>query len=806
MSFSDHRRPGWIGALLVAALLCSCGPDPCERAARSPDPASAAAPGPLDRWPLLQVEDWPTPRGPWQGGGRAWQARVGAAASDYPGTAALIAPPGHPGAQLTLLTPSELAAVDACSRRPEGADDWLGVAVRLQVGGPGACGDREACWTHLEGLLDGGASLVLAEGLGELPPSEASLGPWLGWKTRQRVDLSSTLQQLGAVVPARAEGLLQRAEQAHLVVLDGAAVDLFDRGALRLLDAVVRATGRRPVLRYPFDSAGSSDPGSEERDLVLLGLHLALGGALLVDGPEPLPARLEGARAWLRRHPELVHRTSSTVDLFFDPLQPGGEAPVALGRSLDAGHVPWEVVVRPPGRLRPTTMEFVRVQDAPLAALSDVGIYPDLRALVPREPPHLHLVAAEEDECRPVLDAAVLASGGRVLAVDKDGAVEPSHVRYEAARIDTDLPSTVQIIRTIAPHRGLVVHHLLNRDFDGSGRAVPVASARLVAPARQGLGDRSTCQAAWHLPGEQRSQELPCTVAGDGQVAVQLPSFSTWAVVTTRLLPEDRSARFGEHPIRVVPPGSGWQGTTVPFEVPFLAADLAATLSLPELLHMKNREPLAVESMEHEVEVSPDGASVRLVSEGSGLRLERELSPGVDHVDVTLTLTNTGDEVIEEALALICLATRAGSPFPESGHNGTFIVEGDRVTSLGEVPVDNGDPLYREDRVTGLGGPVLPLTVMRSVDDRYSLGTGFEGSDVVGGNGARGGVCLHARPRFGDIAPGASVTRRGTIYISQDGVDRLAQRWVEQHGGPGTGPEGEPWRPSQEVCAPADPQ
>ena len=794
----------WLSSLLAVLLfvpVSGCGPDPCARAVQPVERAKGVEPGPLDRWPLLDAERWPTPRGAWQGSGRSWQEKVGPSGRDYPGPAALIAPPGHVGAQLTLLTAQELAAVDACARRPEGVDDWLGVAVPFRVGGAGACADLEACWAELDDLFEAGASLVLAEGLGELDPAEAARGPGLAWRTRRRVRRTETLHQLAAALPATSDGLLQRAERAHLVILEGAAVDLFERGELRLLDAVVRATGRRPVLRYPFESSAARPSPSGDRDFVLMGSHLALGGALMVRGPEPLPDGLEAARAWLRRHPELVQRSAASLQLYFDPLQPGGDSLSALARALDAAHVPWEVAVRPDGGLETQTLTLERLDNAPLLALSDVGAWPELAAALPPGAA-VRLVVLDRERCLETLTPAVVAAGGQVVVVDPVGGTEHQDTGYAAARVETDLPPTVHVVRTAAPDRGLITHHLLNHRFDQGGRAVPVPASRLVATARRGLGARATCRAEWHLPGEQRSQELACTILGDGRIAVELPSFSTWAVLTTRLMPEDRSGRFGQASIRIQNFRLPWSGTTVSLEVPFLASDLLTTLSLPEWLHMQGRDPLALESMVHTVDVSPDGSSARLVSEGSGLRLERELRAYEDHVDVVLTLTNLGEETVRDARALVCLATKGGSPFPESGHAGTFFVDGAEVVALGDLPVDSGDPLYREDQLSGLGLDALPLTVMRSIDDRWSLGGAFESSAIVGGNGARGGACLHTLPRFGDLAPGAAVTRRGKVYLTRDGVLRLAQRWTEELGEARGAPvQGAPTDLS-EVCGP----
>jgi hypothetical protein len=424
-----------------------------------------------------------------------------------------------------------------------------------------------------------------------------------------------------------------------------------------------------------------------------------------------------------------------------------------------------------------------RLENAPLLALSDPGAWQELVEVLPQGAVE-RVVIDQGDRRLETLRAAVEAAGGQVVAVDRDGGVERYDSRYALAQIETDLPATVHIVRTAAPQRGLVTHHLFNRQFDEGGGALPVAASRLVAAARSGLGDGATCRADWHLPAEQRSRELPCTVVGDGRLAVELPSFSTWAVLTTRLVPEDRASRFGQEPIRIESLAVPWSGTTVSLDVPFLASDLHTTLSLPEYLRVGNGEGLALESMEHTADVSPDGRSARLVSEGSGLRLERELRAYEDHVDVDLTLTNIGDEFVLDARALVCLATKNASPFPESGHAGTFFVDGEQAIALGELPLDSGDPLYREDPISSLGPRVPPLTVMRSIDDHFSLGCAFQNSDIIGGNGARTGVCLHARPCFGNIAPGAAVTLRGKVYISPDGVLRLAQRWREQLGAP----------------------
>lgn len=773
-------------AVFCALTLTACPdapeppPDPCDLALASVGPERSEPEAPLERWPMLQTDSWATPRGPWQGGGRAWQAKVGGASSDYPGPAALIAPTGHPAAQLTLVDRRELTA-DACALRPDGSDDWLGVAVPLRIGGPGSCSDEETCWAEVETLLDAGASLVLAHP-GAYVSDGPTLLPRLGWRVRRRVAHGGVLHQLAVAVPARREGLLQRAEQAHLVLLDGPALDLFASGELRLQDAVIRATGRRPVLAWPFTSASGARPPGEDVDLVVAGLHLALGGALLVQGPEPLPPRVEAARSWLRTHPELVHRSSSSLQLYFDPQRPGGAELAALGRGLDVAHVPWEVAVRPPGGLAPSTLERERLHNAPLLALSDVGLLPELRDAMPEQGRHLEVAVAATHSCRPALEQAVASAPGQLVAVSGDGALHPESQRFEAARVETDLPTTVQIVRSVAPHRGVTVHHLLDGRVGPDGRATEVPPSTLVAGARPGLGDRATCRATWHLPAEQRSEQLPCEVLDDDRIEVRLPAFRAWAVLSSQLLPEDRGQRFGERAIRIQEPGPTWPGTTVSLEVPFLSSELLTTLSLPEWLRAGGGELVAFETMQHTSEVAPDGSRAVLVSEAPGLRFERELQAGYDRVDLKITVTNLGPDPLPDVAGLICVATTGASPFPESGHGGTWILDGDQTLVLGDLPVDDGDPLYREETLPAVGERVAPLTILRSVDDRYSLGTGYEGSDVVGGNGARGGVCQHARPWFGDVAPGASVSRRGVVWITEDGPPELARRWVQEFG------------------------
>ena len=586
-------------------------------------------------------------------------------------------------------------------------------------------------------------------------------------------------------LPSRlAPGIGARLGDAHAGVIRTGAFLLAERRELMLLNRTVRASGRRVLLGFPFGRA--SEAGSD-RELALLGMHLASGGGLWVEGGARLPDRLERARAALRRRPELVHRSDARVGVLVDPGELEASALVELTGTLEAVRIPWDVVLQPTEAGWPDQHEGERVSAYAALALPRAALLSEeLVGLLAGASSPRWILLRPSDPAAPAARERLDAAGIPHVTVGK-GMSGVVSLPEELGWVITDLPAPVWVGRTKAPHRGLVVHHFVNRARDRRGRSVPVAASTLELPAG-GAGAGGRCEAEWLVPDEDLQQAVPCRVGPHGRFAVDLPAFATWAVLTVRARPFDRSASFGEAPLRLAETTEGWDGGTLQLMVPFWPPGQVLSLSLPE--EFGGGVAHVLEGMDSAVEQwSPRGA--RFVSSSPDLQIIRELRTGLDSVDVTLTLENLGDEPIPEVSAVVCLASDGVTVVPDSGHDTTYFVDQNHtLTLLAGVPTDSGDPLFREHR-----GHSLPLTIVESVDGRWAMASGFEGGRGVGGNGNRAGVCVHSRPFFGVLEPGVPKSLRGTFYVTQDEPAAIVRRWTAAHGEPERYPGGDDrWR------------
>ena len=180
-----------------------------------------------------------------------------------------------------------------------------------------------------------------------------------------------------------------------------------------------------------------------------------------------------------------------------------------------------------------------------------------------------------------------------------------------------------------------------------------------------------------------------------------------------------------------------------------------------------------------------------MIIEAPVLRFSGLVQGRADGVDITLNLTNRSKSTWTDARALVCVAatdSRDPWPFPLSGQERVRAEVDGELRSLGELRSDSGDPNYVE-----LEGASAPVTELSSVDGRLTLALGMDRSDVVGGN-ANAGICLHARPRMGDVLPGQTATVRGRLLLSASTPTELfAMDWAPAPPSPERQPFADPW-------------
>ena len=170
-------------------------------------------------------------------------------------------------------------------------------------------------------------------------------------------------------------------------------------------------------------------------------------------------------------------------------------------------------------------------------------------------------------------------------------------------------------------------------------------------------------------------------------------------------------------------------------------------------------------------DLKKDGSKATLRARNEHIAVEVDIKVGDDFIDVDTRIENLGSRLIERVEAMFCLDPGDLDLFPDSGLDRNYLVRDGKATSLGSERHGSGTPNFSEGTAFD-----LPMTVLESVDSRWSLGHAFEQTQILGANGSGGGVCIHTRPRFGDLAVGSAATRKGRIYLARGSAEELFER------------------------------
>lgn len=193
----------------------------------------------------------------------------------------------------------------------------------------------------------------------------------------------------------------------------------------------------------------------------------------------------------------------------------------------------------------------------------------------------------------------------------------------------------------------------------------------------------------------------------------------------------------------------------------------------------------------------------------TGLAYRAEISGGDRQVNLTLTLTNECERVLQGVLCEGgCLRAPAKS-FRDIGkdHQGqidsavarSHVSVGDRMVGMAKLHrtgttccAYQHDPQgyehHIERKCENMWGrsrdriDTPAILGMVSVDGSKAYVLGYEGS-ASGLANAGSNHCLHSRPEYGDLAPAQSVTRKGHILFGDD-IQVLAAQLREILGGP----------------------
>lgn len=811
----------WTLAPGLAVVLAACGQpaDPGPVASPTPSaplPTAAPSGGGSASWlPAAQGGDprrRGTPVGRFEGHGLAWLEKLGGSPKDYPGPAAVVGPLG--GAVEPTLALAAPAVRDLCT---EQARATLGAAAALDLS---SCGGPD-CVASLEAVFKRGADLALLTGNSAEHRQTAAR---LASSAAEATDRGGPLLHVAVPTPLdlSGEGLWRAALEAELLSWSGDDLSAATPERHLWTNLVARSLGRRGLLHIE-----SKAPASRQRaELARVGLHLATGGATRV-GEDPAPPTA-AALAFGRAHPELFarHRAPAGLLVPVDALISGSSRGATIDQELlgivtlmAAAGFPVEPVLVGDDPLLPVRFQAERLSRLGLILVPASASLPPAvwEQIAEGAQGTAVLVLGDEDpgplpqpsvahwfEARAVGGAGTLASAAQGKAGpaarrwakqldEEDEQLIDTARRSDGAVDGSNLPDRVLSLPSWHPESGSYVQHFVDAGAIAGGAAPELEGGLRVETPLHSASNFDSCEATLHLPGSSRRVEGTCsTRAGNPSVWSQfegLTEMPAWSVLVVRLLDKRHPERFGVEPITLEGTTGPWSAPTVAFRVPFLDDRQVFSLSLPEFVRVANAGDGFegnIDRWDTQATIAEGGRTGRFVAVGQGIRFEADVQTKFDRVELAIEMTNESQRVLEGVEALLCASSRGASPFPESGHGKSSVPTHEGESLLDDLPLDGGDPLYlyRSDLTS-------PRIAMQSTDGTLLFGHAFDGSVAAGGNGSSNGVCLHSRPSFGDLPPGASVTRRGMLYLGPEGGMEVPGSWAPGvRSGPSATPRG----------------
>jgi hypothetical protein len=346
-----------------------------------------------------------------------------------------------------------------------------------------------------------------------------------------------------------------------------------------------------------------------------------------------------------------------------------------------------------------------------------------------------------------------------------------------AARVHTSLPASVLVERVMDPRSSTLIHHLINIEEPEKANAEvgPTAPSWIRIPAWPRPADLDY-EVRLYTPSAPAGVLLEYLwLAESNELQVQLPSLGVWSVLSMRPRLNEADERSGPITIEApaLDPGAqDRESRQVSFDVPaWPGGRRKLTLRAPEDVISGSGIAGLGENLRASWDLAKDGSRATLRARNEHISVVVGIEVVNDFIDVDTRIANLGSRPIERVEAMFCLDPGDLDLFPDSGLDRNYLVRGGKATSLGSERHGSGTPNFSEGTAFD-----LPMTVLESVDDRWSLGHAFEQTQILGANGSGGGVCIHTRPRFGDLAVGAASTRKGRIYLSRGRAEGLFAR------------------------------
>jgi len=186
----------------------------------------------------------------------------------------------------------------------------------------------------------------------------------------------------------------------------------------------------------------------------------------------------------------------------------------------------------------------------------------------------------------------------------------------------------------------------------------------------------------------------------------------------------------------------------------------------------------------------PDGSCEYQCLFTGKAKLRVALVPRADCVDFSIALTNLTDRPLTGVFSNTCFNVHASPYFDDPERVRSMVWTDEGPTGMLQMPIapTSGEPLHggwgvaAADQPAPRGGPAVrhPFLFTRSRDGQWVIAQAYGEGTTVATNAHYS--CLHSRPRWPDVPPGAERAVTGKLYFLRGGPDELLARWKADFG------------------------
>ena len=181
-----------------------------------------------------------------------------------------------------------------------------------------------------------------------------------------------------------------------------------------------------------------------------------------------------------------------------------------------------------------------------------------------------------------------------------------------------------------------------------------------------------------------------------------------------------------------------------------------------------------------------DGLAYEQALPGGVTCAARVVATSDSTIGMHLELTNTGSETLTAVEGRTCLFLRATRDFGQYGGDNKLAYLGKHGwvshTDVYQHKRPGRYPIHSEE--TGVSSDVPVSVCVSALGERLVAMTWFENTLKLGGNPER--PCLHADPKWPDLAPGETVGLDGEIIFFEGTADDFLEYWRQRFPEPRT--------------------